>query len=51
MKDILINKEFTEAEISAILKGLDMFMYDNKYLNEEQYLAARSAADKICDEL
>lgn len=51
MKDILINKEFTDAEISAILRGLDMFIYENKYLNEEQYIAAKSAVDKICDEL
>ena len=51
MKDILINKEFTEAEVSAILRGLDMFMYENKYLNEEQYLAAKSAVYKICEEI
>ena len=51
MTEIQINNLFTEAEISAILRGLDMFMYENKYLNEEQYLAAKSAVYKICEVL
>lgn len=49
MPEIQINNLFTDEEIYTILKGLDMFIYENKYLSEEGYKAATSARSKIAE--
>jgi hypothetical protein len=51
MVDVLINKKFTDEELYTILKGLDMYIYENKYLNEAGYEAATSARQKIVEEI
>lgn len=47
MDNITINTIFTEEEINAIITGLQMFMYENKYMNESGYNAANNALIKI----
>ena len=49
--DITINDTFTEEEVYAIISGLKLFMYDNKYLNENGFNAANSALEKILKEV
>lgn len=49
MNNITINTTFTEEEIHAIATGLQMFMYENKYLNESGFKAASSALTKILE--
>ena len=49
MYNITINTTFTEEEIYAITAGLRMFMYENKYINEDGFNAANSALNKILE--
>lgn len=51
MDNIIINATFTEEEIYAITTGLRMFMYENKYLNENGFNAANSALNKILENI
>ena len=46
-REYLINDYFTEAEMSALMQGLDKYMYDNPYISEEGYEAANRALEKI----
>jgi hypothetical protein len=46
---MLIQIELTNEEIYAITTGLRMFMYENKYLNEDGYKVADSALTKILE--
>ena len=49
MDNITINATFTEEEIHAITIGLQMFMYENKYINESGFNAANDALNKILE--
>jgi hypothetical protein len=49
MDNIIINNTFTKEEIHAIAIGLQMFMYENKYLSESDFNAAESALIKILE--
>ena len=51
MDNITIEATFTEEEIHAIATGLQMFMYENKYINEDGFNAANSALIKILESI
>ena len=42
-----INDKFTEGEMWALISALELFMYDNLDLTEEQYELCESAREKI----
>lgn len=43
----VISDEFTEGEMWALVSALELFMYDNPNLTEEQYELCESAREKI----
>lgn len=49
MDNITIEATFTKEEIYTIAIGLQMFMYENKYISENDFNTAENALIKVLE--